>query len=240
MKRLTSLLIAAVTTVMVAPNPALGHVSFWWDSVHTSKEADDSTVGPDGKAKLQTRAGGPQQPLTSGPFPLVLDAGKSGSSTSGGLKVVEQLAGTEAVSYENVSLYIGAAKFHAIAEPTVLVAEAGERMRIISWHTRQATTSAPSGRLLEIAPNASEPVRLFPAGGGILKPDHVLKGFGIDGDLRLNWLGQHRFQGCRTEKMEEDVWQVFWLGDGNPDGYECTGELWLGQDKQACSLGWSW
>lgn len=43
----------------------------------------------------------------------------------------------------------------------------------------------------------------------------------------LTQSGDNKFHGCRNHTTPENSYEIFWLDNGIPEGYECTGKLYL-------------
>lgn len=74
--------------------------------------------------------------------------------------------------------------------------------------------------------------------GGSIPEGATTTGFSFDSVTGyLNWEGKNNFWGCENaEDATLDSYQIWWFGDGEPNGVGCVGPLDLYADF-SCSTG---
>jgi hypothetical protein len=131
---------------------------------------------------------------------------------------------TYRLSYANSSAYIGQIKYQTYSEPLVVqgadVAGSSDGLSFISIH------SAPTGfQEMYIVPHQTKPVGFsVPHGSAPAGVRTTGFTFGPAGNLLNN--GRKLFYACQNaEQASINSYQIWWFGDGQPNGVSCRGPI---------------
>ncbi|KAI9730652.1 MAG: hypothetical protein M1818_008134 [Claussenomyces sp. TS43310] len=167
-------------------------------------------------------------------FALASAAGESSvrvNTTLSGLDI-NRLGETSLVSFANGSIWIGGIKSEVYSEP--FLAQSGQgRLVFTSYH------SVPTGwQLVYIYPNETTPVGLTVPHGGAIPQGASSSGFAFDDEGLLKYNGANKFFGCQTAvESKLQTYEIYWIGDSEPNGVSCIGPLYLEQDDGCSTIG---
>lgn len=135
--------------------------------------------------------------------------------------------------YANSSAYIGQIKYQEYSEPLVVqganINGAADGLSFNSIH------SAPTGfQQMYVVPHQTQPVGFsVPHGGPPAGVRTTGFSFGPAGNLRNN--GRKLFYACQNAADAEiNSYQIWWFGDGEPNGVSCKGPINI-QQSDGCA-----
>lgn len=121
------------------------------------------------------------------------------------------------------SLWIGNIKSTLAAEPFLFYLPPGAlspNLQFLSYHAYDF--SAEIRAYVEIGQSLPLQFTSDPFGAS---PEEST--FAQDENGYLTQSGENNFYGCRNATTLENTFQLFWLDNGIPEGYNCTGKLYL-------------
>jgi len=130
---------------------------------------------------------------------------------------------TSFVSYANSSIWIGNINRQIYAEPFSVRG----LFTFTSYHA-----VATGEQTLYIFPNKTQPIQFTIPHGGFIPDNATSTGFCFDSvNGHLTWGGANNFWGCdNAENATLESYQIWWFGDGDPNGVGCVGPLDLYAD----------